>query len=165
MAHIPLETPQGAAQQAALVERPERVRLAEPADGVGGAVRPLNGPPGPGIRFNDLATPFEGPPCDCPGRGADGIDDMVLMFSTDEMAEALQLDSVAAGTSLMLTLTGYLHEGTTFDAVDCISIVGWSVTRLHTDMHDQRSGKSRDGLQPRGAKALPRTQEELDSDH
>ncbi|MDO8628943.1 MAG: hypothetical protein Q7R41_00475, partial [Phycisphaerales bacterium] len=97
------------------------------ADGVGGSVAPLFGPPGPGIQVADVATPFAGSTCDCHGLGPDGTDDLVVKFSTAEMVRSLELESFSPGTPVELTVTGSMNDGTPFEASDCIVIAGGSV--------------------------------------
>jgi len=94
------------------------------ADGIGGSVGPLTGPREPRPRVADAGTAFDGEPCECHDIGPDGIDDLVLKFSTPEMVETLELGSLPRGTSVMLTLSGSLLDGTEFEASDCIVIVG-----------------------------------------
>ncbi|UCC30878.1 MAG: FG-GAP repeat protein [Phycisphaerales bacterium] len=94
------------------------------ADGVGGSVAPLTGPPGPGVHVRDVATPFTGELCDCHDLAGDGIDDLVLKFSTREMVEVLELDSQGGAVELALTITGSLLDGAEFSASDCITLVG-----------------------------------------
>jgi hypothetical protein len=94
------------------------------ADGVGGIVAPLSGPPGPGITTDDVATPFSGDLCDCHDLGGDGIDDLLLKFSTPELAGAFELSELPSGASMMLTLSGSLLDGTAFEASDCVIIPG-----------------------------------------
>jgi hypothetical protein len=100
-------------------------------DGLGGEVQPLRGPHGPGVALNDVATPFDGPACECrtAGGDGDGIDDLVMKFSVPEMVRSFELDSVAPGTSVTLTLSGTLNDGTLFEASDCILITGGSRSR------------------------------------
>ena len=52
------------------------------ADGVGGEVAPNEGPPGPHSVFADVATPFEGVPCDCHALLGDGQVDLSMKFRT-----------------------------------------------------------------------------------
>jgi len=99
------------------------LRLAR-ADGVGTAVTPLSGPPGPGSAIEDVATPFVGEFCGCHELTGDGIDDLVLKFSTPDAALAFQLDSSAPGNAIKLTLTGLLRNGASFEASDCIRLPG-----------------------------------------
>ena len=94
------------------------------ADGVGGVVTPLSGPPGPGITTGDVATPFTGDLCDCHGLGGDGIDDLLLKFSTRELVGAFELCELPGGASVMLTLAGSLLDGTVFEGSDCVVIPG-----------------------------------------
>jgi len=96
------------------------------ADGVGGEVRPLSGPPGPRIQIKDVATPFDGELCDCHELERDGIDDLVLRFHTDELVEALELESLPTDVSVKLSLSGTLLDGTPFEASDCILLRGAS---------------------------------------
>ena len=94
------------------------------ADGVGGSVAPLTGPPGPGVHVRDVATPFTGELCDCHDLSGDGIDDLVLKFSTRQLVEVLELDSPGGTVELPLTITGSLLDGAEFSASDCITFVG-----------------------------------------
>jgi len=94
------------------------------ADGVGSVATPLSGPPGPRITIDDVATPFAGDLCDCHDLGGDGIDDLLLKFSTPELAGAFQLSKVRSGAPIMLTLSGSLLDGTAFRASDCVVIPG-----------------------------------------
>jgi hypothetical protein len=96
------------------------------ADGVGGSVMPWEGPPGPHTTIDDVATPVCGDdaePCACTTDGADGIDDLLMHFSTWEAAAALELSDVPGGTELQLCLSGTLLDGTAFEACDCILMV------------------------------------------
>ncbi len=95
------------------------VRLAR-ADGVGGEVAPLEGPPGPHSVFEDVATPFEGEPCDCHDLGADGYLDLSMKFSSPDVVAVLELDDVPGGSELELVVTGSLLDETPFVAYDCI---------------------------------------------
>ena len=93
------------------------------ADGVGGSVTPLIGPPGPGIHVEDVATPFEGEPCDCHDMNGDGFVDLVMKFQTQLVVAELQLDDLPGGTFVELVLSGELSDGTPFSATDCIRLV------------------------------------------
>jgi hypothetical protein len=97
------------------------------ADGVGGEVEPY------GANYDDVATPFDGEPCDCHEMGGDGIMDLLLKFKTPDVVQALQLDGMSHGdvVELMshgdvveLVVTGTLLDGTEFAAYDCIRTVG-----------------------------------------
>ena len=94
------------------------------ADGVGGVVPPLTKRGRPWGAIEDVATPYLGDLCDCDEGGPDGIEDLVLKFSTQELATVFQLDSLRPGTSIVLILTGWLLDGTHFTASDCIIIRG-----------------------------------------
>jgi hypothetical protein len=93
------------------------------ADGLGGSVRPLRGPPGPGIRVQDVATPFDGELCDCHDLHDDGIPDLEMKFDMPETAAVLELDDFPGGTLVKLTLTGELLDTTRFSASDCVILV------------------------------------------
>jgi hypothetical protein len=94
------------------------------ADGVGGSVRPLNGPPGPGFAIADVTSHSSDETSDCHLSPPDGIDDLILKFLTPEFVESLQLASLTSEISVLLTLTGRLLDGTPITASDCILISG-----------------------------------------
>ena len=99
------------------------VRLSR-ADSVGGEVPPNEGPPGPHSVFEDVATPFEGQPCDCHALGGDGIIDLSMKFRTDDVVEALELNDLGNGDLVELIIAGLLVDGTEFtSAGDCILTV------------------------------------------
>jgi hypothetical protein len=104
-------------------------------DGVGNSVAPLfGGPPhnnlpagprpGPGPKFHDTGTPFDGEACECHDLQGDGITDLSLKFSSRALAEALQVGDLPRGSLVELVLTGQLLDGTSFTAHDCIRLVG-----------------------------------------
>ncbi len=102
-------------------------------DGVGDAVAPHSGPPGPGARIVDLNHPNvdevgcgDGQvPCACNAdQSSDGIDDLELKFDTSDMTEAFMLDGEPTGVPITLFLTGELADGSQFVAADCIRTVG-----------------------------------------
>ncbi len=94
------------------------------ADGVGGSVAPADGPPGPQARVEDVATPFDGEPCDCDELGGDGLDDLLLKFSNRDLVDVLELNDLIAGAFVQLCLSGTLLDGTTFAVCDCIRLAG-----------------------------------------
>lgn len=98
------------------------VRLSR-ADGVGGMVAPLEGPPGPHTVVDDVGTPFLGEPCDCHDLGPDGIDDLSMKFRTEDLVDVLQLDAVPTGVSIELVVSGSLTDGGMFSGSDCVSII------------------------------------------
>ena len=102
---------------------PDSLTLAR-ADGAGGSVAPLSDRRGPGIVIEDVATPFSEEPCGCHELGGDGIDDLSLKFSTSEMNRTLELNTLSRGETIGLVLRGTLHDGTTFEGLDCIVIPG-----------------------------------------
>ncbi|UCF34128.1 MAG: hypothetical protein JSV78_02240 [Phycisphaerales bacterium] len=93
------------------------------ADGIGGSVIPLEGPPGPHSVIADVATPFDGEPCDCHELEGDGILDLSMKFATQEVVEGLLLNELPSGAVVELVVTGMLLDGTPFEASDCVTIV------------------------------------------
>lgn len=98
------------------------VRLSR-ADGIGGEVASLEGPPGPHSTIEDVGTPFEGQPCDCHEFGGDGIDDLAMKFSVEELIRVLQLNDFPAGAVVELVVQGMLNDGCEFTATDCVRFV------------------------------------------
>jgi hypothetical protein len=92
------------------------------SDGQGGSVAPLSGPGAPSPQRIDVATPFSGAACDCHALGADGFDDLMLKFGTEDLAQALELGSEDPGADVKLKLAGSLADGRLFEAEDCIAI-------------------------------------------
>jgi hypothetical protein len=74
-------------------------------------------------RLHDITgTAPDDEACTCSTLGPDGLDDLILRFSTGEILEAL--GHVGPGETHHLTLSGRLRDGTPFEATDCISVVG-----------------------------------------
>ena len=95
------------------------------SDGVGSQITPATKNNGRlHASLVDVATPLEGTDCDCHERGGDGIDDLMIKFSTPEMSRAFELDALRPGSTVELVLRGFLQDGTTFVATDCIVIPG-----------------------------------------
>jgi hypothetical protein len=99
------------------------IRVAR-VDGVGGAVAPNEGPPGPHSSFEDMGTPFEGPVCGCNARARDGQLDLALRFSGPALMSGLRLERTRTETPIELRIMGRLLDGTPFQATDCITIGG-----------------------------------------
>lgn len=59
--------------------------------------------------------------CLCSTDGPDGYVDMVLKFDTPEIAEAI--GEVEDGDYVILTLTGFLKDGTPIEGTDCVMII------------------------------------------
>ena len=98
------------------------VRL-ERAVGIGGSVAPTQGPPGPSPVIEDVATPFDGEPCDCHDLGGDGTLDLSIKFELAEAVQQLELSLLSGGDVVELVLSGLLLDETPFAASDCIRIV------------------------------------------
>ena len=73
--------------------------------------------------WEDVSEPVEDA-CACEERDADGVKDLVLKFSTEELAEAL--GEVGDGEEVMLSLEATLPDGTVLTATDCIRVVNKS---------------------------------------
>ena len=88
------------------------------ADDEGNSVAPLANH----IRFEDLNHPFLGEgPCSCnDDQSSDGITDLSLKFSVNEMVNQLGL---TPGESAVLSLRGELSDGSSFSASDCVLIM------------------------------------------
>jgi hypothetical protein len=93
------------------------------ADGVGGSVTPLMGPPGPGITISDTATPFDGELCDCHELEGDGIADLNMKFHRTTMTNVLELGDLPGNSMVELEVSGTLLDGTEFAVRDCIRLV------------------------------------------
>jgi len=76
--------------------------------------------------IEDVATPFEPftgkeDRFDCTDYGADGFDDLTLKFQTQEIVAAL--GPVSKGQVLVLTLTGNMLDGPSFEGEDVMVVV------------------------------------------
>ena len=71
--------------------------------------------------FDDVARALSSTPCECIAEGVDGVEDLALKFSSEDVAAAL--GPTAPGGTAILSLTGLLAYGTPFEARDCLSIV------------------------------------------
>jgi hypothetical protein len=91
-------------------------------DGVGHGVRPLRGPPGPGMTREDITAPYDGEPCDCARPGPDGHTDLIIRFNAEMVARRLELARLRPGTVVELRLNGRLRDGTPFELSDCVTI-------------------------------------------
>ncbi|MHC4653045.1 MAG: S8 family peptidase [Planctomycetota bacterium] len=93
------------------------------ADGIGGAVAPHEGPPGPHSVFADAATPFVGETCECAEAEGDGITDLSMKFKSNAVVAELELNDLPPGDLVELILIGEFLDGTPFAARDCIRLV------------------------------------------
>ena len=71
----------------------------------------------------DVATPFNGELCDCHEESGDGVADLSMKFQSELVVSALELDDLAPGALVELTLTGTTLDGTAFQVNDCIRLV------------------------------------------
>jgi len=94
------------------------------ADGVGGFITPMMVKRGPRVHIEDVATPFDGRRCTCHELNGDGMDDLLLKFSTQELVETLELGSLSWGESVILTMNGSTLDGISLQASDCIVVRG-----------------------------------------
>jgi hypothetical protein len=97
-------------------------------DGTGGSVPPQpeqQGPP-PFV-LEDIATIFDGGPCDCHELEGDGLVDVQLKFRNDQLVPELDLLTALQGTLLPLEVSGEFLDGTPFSATDCVRLTGPAV--------------------------------------
>ena len=72
--------------------------------------------------FEDVTRPATGDEeCSCTSDGPDGIMDLTLKFSRQEIAATF--GPVENGDVVVLTITGALLDGTPFETSDCVSIL------------------------------------------
>lgn len=77
--------------------------------------------------YEDVATPVsDGNECECITEGPDGYRDLTLKFKTRDIINELEdtLGELIAGEELVLTLTGFLNDGTLIEGADCVLILG-----------------------------------------
>jgi hypothetical protein len=70
-------------------------------------VAPIMGS-GPGPKYNDVGTPFDGDLCDCHELEGDGITDLLLKFASPEVAEMLELVGLPHDSYVEVMLSGNL---------------------------------------------------------
>lgn len=85
---------------------------------IGGVAVPVKTP-----SVEDKSGPANGntSTCACP-TGPDGLADLSVHFSRQDLVQALGLDQMASGTVVAITIEGYLLDGTPFEATDCVQI-------------------------------------------
>lgn len=71
---------------------------------------------------DDVGAPAMGGDCACTTDGPDGYPDLSLKFVAQDVVEALQFSSFKE--EFVLTLTGYLVDGTPIVGADCVVLVG-----------------------------------------
>ncbi len=94
-------------------------------DGVGGSVAPLDGPHAPKLLNGGTPTDEQDScgGCACHDQSNDGLQDLTMKFSNDEMTDVLELDGITDGALVALKVTGQLNDGTPFEAYDCVQLV------------------------------------------
>ena len=98
----------------------------------------------PNVRVEDVATPFDGDLCDCHDLAADGFDDVVIKFSTQAIANALELGSASRKGLVALTVRGSLLDGTEFAASACVVITGHASATPQRAIRKHGKQKTRD---------------------
>jgi len=101
-------------------------------------------------RYEDVSRPAaDAAPCACASGGPDGLPDLILMFSYQDIARALVAGGAPVrGEMRTLSLTGALGDGTAFVAEDCITFVG------NPDVRPDREPENPDG-RPQLRAAVP----------
>jgi hypothetical protein len=74
-------------------------------------------------RIEDVGTPYEGDECGCHALEGDGIDDLVIHFSSRDVVLALGLNMMEFKAIVPITVEGSLQNGVQFIATDCIKVV------------------------------------------
>ena len=92
------------------------------ADGVGGVVFPVEGPPGPHTVAADVTAPMTGSPCACEALPADGWLDLLMKFDGQEVVDAFLLVDERPGNVVELAVSGVLTDGSAFAVTDCVTI-------------------------------------------
>ncbi|UCG52210.1 MAG: T9SS type A sorting domain-containing protein [Candidatus Latescibacterota bacterium] len=73
--------------------------------------------------FEDVATPAaDSVDCDCTTEEEDGYEDLTLKFTKRDIVRAIAPGVIGPGVELKLT--GELIDGTPFEAVDCVNVIG-----------------------------------------
>ncbi len=99
-------------------------------DGVGGWVAAHEGPAGPKTTLEDVGTPISDAACECHAGEPDGINDVVMKFSSSALEDVLDLSSADRSAPLEIVVTGTISDpgspfdGAAFIAVDCLRLVG-----------------------------------------
>jgi hypothetical protein len=96
---------------------PGTVRLSR--DGMTQEVEPV------GWAYKDVGIPLIGGRCACHELRGDGVDDLELYFSIDDLATTLGLGR-SIGEMIPLVLGGELLTGETIEGIDCAVVVGGS---------------------------------------
>lgn len=75
-----------------------------------------------GWTYEDVGTPLVGGLCACHKLRGDGLDDLELWFSIQDIAAALDLNE-SAGEIVPLSLTGALMTGERIEGMDCALVI------------------------------------------
>jgi hypothetical protein len=95
------------------------------ADGTLGALDPITRRSGRVGFVKDATAPSDdADPCACHDRVRDGIDDLIVKFSARDMVRAFSLATEPRGAAVPLALSGYLLDGTPFEASVCVVLTG-----------------------------------------
>ena len=70
----------------------------------------------------DVTSPFDLESCDCLELASDGIDDFVLKFRTPELVNRFRLNWEPQGTAVEVIVHGFLRDGRSFEASNCIMV-------------------------------------------
>ncbi|MCK4539111.1 MAG: DUF1080 domain-containing protein [Candidatus Krumholzibacteria bacterium] len=81
--------------------------------------------------LEDVSAPAEtDTDCECSEEGPDGLMDLTIKFSTFDVIQLI--GEVVKGDIVTLTISGVLLDGTPFEGIDCICIVGPKATKIKT---------------------------------
>ena len=90
--------------------------------------------------YEDVAGPFAGDLCGCTEAGPDGLLDLMLHFDSQEIVDAI---APLESGDRVLTLTGFLLDGTEIEGQDCIIVVGGGGGRPHSLDRERTSTRRR----------------------
>ncbi|MHC5110036.1 MAG: Calx-beta domain-containing protein [Planctomycetota bacterium] len=96
------------------------LRLAR-ADGVGGHVKPKR-QSRLLARLRDVGSPARSEGCECQKGERDRIDDVNLKFNARLLTQRLELREVPDDSYVEVRLEGFWHDGTPFEAFDCLLV-------------------------------------------
>lgn len=90
------------------------------------------------LSYEDVASPLEGELHDYRELGLDGYEDLTVKFRTGEVVGAM--GEVHHGEEVVLTISGNLLDGTTFEGADSVKIIkkGWKNKKEKKDRKGKR---------------------------